>query len=185
MTISESLPSIFAVVAAALLSAGIIWAIRPLAPAVCARQAERAVVASHSDPARRRRRRDRGHAAGRRRHRGLRHGTGPEHPARDLRRGAVHRRGGICRRHQIHPGAAAAVAAGGGRCGAILFTTPGRCQDRCGLPALDRTRPAFACGPLVRESRQLHGRAGLDDGRRGRADHRRDGPPGLARRFSR
>ena len=55
---------------------------------------------------------------------------------------------------------------------AVLFTTPDDCQNRCGLPALDRARPASAGRPLVRESRQLHGRAGLDDGRGSRADHR-------------
>ena len=67
---------------------------------------------------------------------------------------------------------------------AIVFTAPERSADRSGLPALDRARPAAAGGPLVRQPRQLHGRAGLDDGRRGRAGHRRDGDARRARRIS-
>ena len=59
---------------------------------------------------------------------------------------------------------AAAVAA-------ILLRGIRRSADRSGLPAMDRARHPAAGRALVRQSRQLHGRAGLDDGGRGGADH--------------
>ncbi len=70
---------------------------------------------------------------------------------------------------------AAAVAA-------IVFTAPESLRIVDDASTLDRTRPRAAGRTLVREPRQLHGRAGPDDGRRGRSDQRRHRPARLARR---
>ncbi len=59
---------------------------------------------------------------------------------------------------------AAAVAA-------VVLSVPGDLQARSGLSALARTRPAGDRRPVVREPRQLHGRARPDDGGRGGPDH--------------
>ena len=76
------------------------------------------------------------------------------------------------------PAAAAPARARGRRRG---FHGAGRAPHRSGRSVLDRTRVAAACRPLVRESRQLHGRARSDDGRRSRAGDGCRGPARLAR----
>ena len=76
------------------------------------------------------------------------------------------------RRRQVDPGVAAAGPAGGGRRPRRLPRTRGAATG-AGMAALDRARTAAAGRPLVRQPGQLHGRAGLDDGRRSGAGHRR------------
>ena len=53
---------------------------------------------------------------------------------------------------------------------AVIVAAPERSRIVPACPALDRARAAAAGRPLVREPRQLHGRAGPDDGSRSRAD---------------
>ena len=117
---------------------------------------------------------DCGHAADRRGRDCLGRQDRAVYPGRGFGRIAVHRSGRLRGRRQIHPGTAATAATGlGGRRDPVFGAR--RSPDRFRLSALDRTRPAVDCGPLVRESGQLHGWTGLDDGGRGRPDHRRDG----------
>ena len=151
--------------------------------AACIGEAECALFASNSHAARRRDRGDCGNADRRGRHRGFCRRCRPENAPHRFRRDTVHRCRRPRRRRQLDSGPAAAPPAGArGRRRACCRA--GRTPRCFGTSALDRTRPAPDCRPLVRESRQLHGRARPDDGRRSRAGDGCRGPARLARRNS-
>ena len=184
MNISGSIPALFAIPAAAMISAALIWAIRPmLLRHALARPNARS---SHRIP--------------------TPQGAGIaviaatlvvscgivvwggaaelKIPLAVFGGRAVHGHGRLRRRRQVHRRAAAAAAAG---CRRRRNPARGirRSADRSGLSAMDRARHPAAGRALVRQSRQLHGRARLDDGGRGGADHGGAGDARPARRISR
>ena len=121
------------------LSAGITWAIQPLLQQLCARAAECAIVASHSDPAGRRHRGDRSHAAGRGRRRGTHGGRRipPAIFAATLFIALVGFADDI-KSIPVLPRLLLQAAA----VGAVIFTAPGDVRIVAGLPAL---RSSAAC----------------------------------------
>ena len=117
--------------------------------------------------------RDRGYPAGRRCDHALRRqrGVGPSRLA-VLAASLFIAFGRFRRRRQIDRRAATAAAAGRRRRRHHLHRAR-QFADRAGLPALDRARHPAAGRTVVCQSGQLHGRPGLDDGRRDGADHQR------------
>ena len=148
---------------AALVSAGVTWAIRPLLLRMRWQGRMRA-LASHPDAAGRGHRGDRGDARSQRRDHRLAGRRDRKSPSSSSRRRCSSPpsaspttsvrfrccRGCCCRRPRSAPSSSRRPTS----------------SHRSGYPALDRARPAAAGRSLVREPRQFHGRAGPDDRRR-------------------
>ena len=125
---------------------------------------ECAIIASRSDAARRRHCRDRSDAGGRR----CRVRCSSPTPVRLFPSRCSVRR--CSSRRSALPTTSSRFRCCRGCCCRRLRSARSCCQARATShravrPVLDRTRPSRAGRPLVRQSRQLHGRSRLDDGR--------------------